>query len=168
MNRILKTLATTTAAACVGVILVGAPTQAAPAHHESVAVVRGGHCHNRGVTNYYIHHWQRIHANKILNSPYVFREHRCRINGFRLYKSSANTAGEVAFQRHFLATDRPHKPTIFCRTTKDHAYFLDLGFYWGMANAPTLNAAEKHHYSSWAHDYARAHGCRLFVPKHVG
>lgn len=150
------------------VALLAAAALAAPAQsatrHESTEVVNGDLCTNRGVTNYYVHHWQRVPVRKILDSPYVFHEHKCSVNGFRLYKSSSDTAAEVTFARHFLKTDRPKKPTIFCRTTPGHAYFLDLGFYWGVQGWDHLNAAEQHHYAGWAHDYARRHGCRLFTP----
>lgn len=159
-------IATASAAMCAAVVLVGGPAHAAaPASHESTVRVSGDLCKSRGTTNYYVHHWQSIPVRKIMNSPFVYREHSCRVDGFRLYKSSANTAGEVAFARHFLKTDRPKKPTIFCRTTTGRAYFLDLGFYWGMADARRLNVAEQQHYTAWAHAYADRHGCRLFVPK---
>lgn len=36
MNRIVKSLAVTSAAVCAGVVLVGAPSQAAPHHHHAV------------------------------------------------------------------------------------------------------------------------------------
>lgn len=160
MNRIVRTLAAT-AAALVGLTLVGGPASAAP----RTAFVGTSVCHSRGTTNYYIHHWQSVDPQKILDSPFVFDEHVCRVNGFRLYKSTSNTAGEANFARHFLATDRPHKPTIYCRVDATHAYFLDLAFYWGAGGAQHLNAAEKAHYTGWAHAYAHRHGCRLFVPR---
>lgn len=177
MNRITRTLATvaTTAVACVGVILVGAPAQAAPNHrvtiHAGTARVTtesGGRgskpCRDIGYSNYYVHHWQDIPIWKILNSPYVFREHVCHRNGFRLFVSRANTKGEVKFQRHFLKTDRPKKPTMFCKLSPSRSYFIDLDFYWS-DREPSLNRAERNHYTHWAHLYAHRHGCRLFLPK---
>jgi len=168
--NIARIIATATlTAVCAGVTLVGAPAQAAPSHLNT-AVVNGDRCHDRGVTNYYVHHWQAVPVQKILNSTMVFAEHRCWVNGFRLYKANANTPAEVAFARHFLSVAAPLgdpdpqvKPTVFCRTKPGHAYFLDLAYFW--ADISPLNVAERHHYTAWAHAYAQRHGCRVFLPK---
>lgn len=178
MNRTVRALATilTTLVACVGVFLAGAPAKASPraAFAPTTARVAGELCHDRGTTNYYVHHWSPVPVWKIVNSPFVFGEHRCRTGALRLYKSTANTAHEARFARRFLkqALHAPkgdpnpqEQPTIFCRTSKTSAYFLDLGFYWGMASAKHMNAAERHQYTPWAHRYADRHGCHLFEPK---
>ena len=158
----IRRLTLTAVALVAATAMLTAPATAAP-RHESTTIVNGDRCKDGGVTWYYVHHWQAVPAQKILNSTMRFREHRCYVNGFRLYKSSSDTPAEVRFARHFLATDRPAKPTIFCRTTPGHAYFLDLRFFW--ADITPLNAAERHHYTGWAHAYADRHGCRLFLPK---
>jgi len=170
MNRITQALLSllTTAVACAGVTLVGAPAQAAPTH-LSVARVNGDLCRDHGVTNYYVHKGASIPVWKILHSTMTFHEHKCRVGKMRLEKSSSNTAHEVRFAYRFMKQDPRKKPTIFCRTTKHHAYFLDLAAFWGMTSPYLkLNAAERHHYAAWAHRYADRHGCHLFVPKPGG
>lgn len=139
----------------------------------SVVAVMGNDCVNkRPVSVYYAHHWQTINLATIYNSPLTFHEHSCHVAvpghplGFRLFKSTANTRAEAAFQRHFLATDHPQQPTVFCRQSPDHAYFLDLAFYWGAYGADHLGVAERTLYTAWTHRYARAHGCRTYNPTH--
>jgi hypothetical protein len=100
----------------------------------------------------------------------VFGEFRCNAYGFRLYKSVANTPEEVQHARHFQTVAAPKgdpdpqtQPTIFCRTSPGHAYFLDLYFFW--RDVKPLTHTELHDYAGWAHRYAHAHGCRVFFPK---
>jgi hypothetical protein len=140
----------------------GTPAHAATATHPAVG---GKLCTDRGVTNYYVHRWAPFYPEQILNSTFVYHEHACTAYGFRLYKSTANTPDEVKFARSFLAGDRPEQPTVFCRTSPGHAYFLDLGFYWGVQGDTHLTKAERNDYTPWTHRYAHRHGCRLFLPK---
>jgi len=165
MNRIIRTLAAilTTIVACVGVALVGAPAQAtsrAPAHMT---------CEHRSHSVYYVHLGDDIDAATILDSPMWFMESECLMRGFRLIKSHADTTREANFQRRFLREDSvaSKQPTIYCRTAKDRAYFLDLAFYWGSYGAKHLNHAEKTRYTHWTHTYVHNHdACRRFLPKH--
>jgi hypothetical protein len=153
-----------TAALALALALALAP--AAPAGADT-SYVGPGRCDPRGTTNYYVHLGDPIDPEEILDSPYVFRENKCEVNGFRLYKSVSNTRGEARFARRFLREDTAHSkaPVVYCRSARDHAYFLDLAFYWGLFGVKHRNRAEKARYAPWARAYARRHGCHLFVPR---
>lgn len=85
----------------------------------------------------------------------VFWEYNCRQDGFRLFRSNANTADEVKQLRRMV--NAPHSyPDLYCSTGKNKGYLLGLRWSWTQLNDSPW---EFENWRRWSTDYAAKNGC---------
>lgn len=147
-------------AATLAVALPASPTSAVETVPWNVP------CRFTGVTNYLAVKGQVVEVDPFGNHL-TFRDYRCKISGFRIEKSRANTKTERKVLRAFARENADEKyPTVFCRRKGEVAVMIDLQWFWN----PKIKKMSDKEANDWPSYVRKKYGksnpdCRLFRSK---